>query len=102
MGVDFKCPTYVSVSSRKDRLMKDRRCFRCGKRSHLAAECRSYLTCHFCKSRHWTAMCVNGKNDTSAKQNVPTFQTTVDASKREPKVPYDNSRKNPKVLCENT
>ena len=100
--VDFKCPTYVSVSSRKDRLMKDRRCFRCGKRGHLAAECRSYLTCHFCKSRHWTAMCANGKNDTSAKQNAPTFQTTVDASKREPKVPYDNSRKNPKVLCENT
>ena len=45
--VDFKCPTYVSISSRRDKLMKDGRCFSCGRRGHLAMDCRCILTCHY-------------------------------------------------------
>ena len=95
--VDFRCPTYVSVSSRKEKLMKDRRCLKCGKRGHFAMECYSRLTCHLCKSAHWSALCYGGKGDASVNQVTPTFQPTVDGSRKEPKVLHEKARKEPKV-----
>ena len=82
----FKCPTYVSVNQRRDKLRDLRKCMRCGRNGHYAKECRVKLTCYGCKGNHWGALCnKSGPEPTShgTSQQVATMiAPTVNAAHR--------------------
>ena len=56
-----KCRSITNVTSRKDILLKDRRCFLCLQDGHSARECSSKYVCNKCKKgKHHISIC-NGK-----------------------------------------
>ena len=60
-----ECATYIQVNERKQRLMENRACLRCGNRGHYARDCRRNLRCYNCRGDHWTPLCFKSESKTS-------------------------------------
>ena len=80
----FKCPTYVTVSQRREKLKERYRCLRCGRSGHFARDCYSKLSCYKCQGEHWAALCPKPTNNQSSSKPITSIQTTVDGARKQP------------------
>eukprot|EP00111_Clytia_hemisphaerica_P012697 TCONS_00037364-protein len=79
----YQCRTITKPKSRKDILIKQKRCFLCLKQGHSLRDCRSKNTCYTCNKRHHSSICFgkpkenqDTKKDTKTENEQKTPQQT--------------------------
>ncbi len=85
-----KCNKYVTVKSKKDRLIELKLCFQCLKSGHLSESCTFRVSgrCHKCSKFHWSFLCnkvnfvgsntINGANCKEKTESVSTNNVLLD------------------------
>ncbi|XP_077551846.1 uncharacterized protein LOC144166061 [Haemaphysalis longicornis] len=71
------CRVNLSAAEKRTRLRNARCCFRCGRRNHVARQCRGSrnLTCSTCNGRHLTVLCdVLRPADHTTPRSTPQVQ----------------------------
>lgn len=51
------CQKVKNVKERKQILLKYGRCFNCIRRGHVSRQCKTTITCKFCKGKHHSCLC---------------------------------------------
>ena len=51
------CQKVKNVKERKQILLKYGRCFNCIRKGHVSRECKSTITCKYCKGKHHSCLC---------------------------------------------
>ena len=69
------CEGVSEISSRKDILKKDGRCFVCLAKGHRAAQCRSTKKCRKCNKRHHQSICDVSLQTPEPRQPPQTSET---------------------------
>ena len=72
------CEKVKDVSTRKDLIKRDGRCFICLAKGHRAAQCRSMKRCRKCNNRHHQSLCEMTTQGSSETQQ--TEEDTTDSS----------------------
>ena len=75
----FQCRMITKPTSRKEVLMKQKRCFLCLKQGHSVRDCRSKMSCYTCNKKHHSSICFGkAKNshlsDKTEEENLKTKQ----------------------------
>ena len=78
-----KCRKVTNTRSRRDILIKEKRCFVCLARGHRSQGCREKYSCNRCNKRHHISICDEGKQR-SEVDTTSTNQISTDANS-EPK-----------------
>lgn len=74
-----KCRKVTNIQSRKDILIKEKRCFVCLARGHRANACKERYSCNRCNKRHHIAICDEGKKRFDGDSTL-TAQISADAN----------------------
>ena len=69
------CSFVTKPDMRKTILFKDRRCFKCFKSRHNAAQCRSNIKCFKCEGKHHTSICTHKKVEKDERDNDKSLLT---------------------------
>ncbi|KAH7980968.1 hypothetical protein HPB49_020565 [Dermacentor silvarum] len=78
------CVAPVSIDKKKEVMSRERRCYKCAKKKHRAAECRTarWLKCAKCSGRHATGVCELNQRLTRPPsfEDAAPAETTVQSS----------------------
>ena len=74
-----KCSNVTDISQRKQLLRKNKRCFICLRKNHIAKDCKSNYKCSKCQMRHNISVCTKDTKTLSGKENKNniTLQSAV-------------------------
>lgn len=71
-----RCPVYVDVQTRRNRIMELKLCLKCIKQGHFSKQCPKPAACGKCKEAHPTALCKSASNTPSSSRNPPASHSS--------------------------
>ena len=90
------CNIITDIGARKNVLRRERRCFICLKRNHVARNCSSNIKCHECGQRHHISVCTQITNTSlSGPTSNTSFAGTSTSQQRTTYVPITKSQVRP-------
>ena len=80
------CHVVTNKMARKECLKKQGRCFICFRKSHLARDCRSKISCFKCSGRHHVSLCEIEPQTTERPETMANRQTNVNVTAEMPQI----------------